>query len=87
MLKVHFDAHAKPQVCHIEIDGSLPTVLADITIVINKTYNTFLLHDEDAAEEYKTALKRAVREIDHLMFAKTNMDDFTVEAMSYEVPE
>ena len=87
MLKVHFDAHAKPQVCNIEIDGNLPTILADITMVINRTYNTLLIHDEDAAEGYKTALKRAVCKIDHLMFAKTDMDDFKIEAMSYDVLE
>lgn len=87
MLKIHIDAHTKNPICKIEVDGTLVTILSDILIAVNNIYNTLLLHDPEGAEEYKVSLKRAFAEADYLLFARSDMNGYNVEAMSYETPE
>ena len=88
MLKIHFDAFAKPHpICSIEGEGSMNVMLSDISFVIGHIYNGLKQHDPEAAERFKRLLRLGISDETSPVFKDMPMEIFDVMVGSYEVPK
>lgn len=68
MIKWEIDRDSDKQM--IQTEGTMATILTDITFRINQVYNAFLRHNDDAAEDFKKAMTVSI--LSGLPFVRTH---------------